>query len=240
MRRKSVVERARQNAAASGLAERPIRWIVEDALKFCRREAKRGNRYDAVILDPPTYGHGPKGEEWQIKRDLLPLLELCGELTERRPKFVLLTCHTPGIGPAELVGVPGRRHLRPLRPAAADGRAVRSKRPTAGGCRAACSRGGRDKCESASILLQSTDYDPSAHHQPAERARQGCGQAAPSRRQRERQGRFVIDGAREILRAIDAGVEIVEAFVCEPLCLDDEARQAATQLSSTRRRVSRR
>ncbi|RIK88339.1 MAG: hypothetical protein DCC67_00830 [Planctomycetota bacterium] len=99
---KSVVARARQNAEASGLAERPIRWIVEDALRFCRREAKRGNRYDAVILDPPTYGHGPQGQPWNIKRDLLPLLQLCGELTAGRPRFVLLTCHTPGIGPAEL------------------------------------------------------------------------------------------------------------------------------------------
>jgi 23S rRNA (cytosine1962-C5)-methyltransferase len=99
---RSVVERARQNAAASGLAERPIRWIVEHAVKFCQREVKRGNRYDAVILDPPTYGHGPKREEWQIKRDLLPLLAMCGELVERRPKFALVTCHTPGIGPAEL------------------------------------------------------------------------------------------------------------------------------------------
>ena len=99
---KGVVNRARQNAAASGLGDEPARWIVEDALKFCRREVNRGKRYDAVILDPPTYGHGPKGEEWNIKRDLLPLLELCGELTERRPKFVLLTCHSPGIGPAEL------------------------------------------------------------------------------------------------------------------------------------------
>jgi 23S rRNA (cytosine1962-C5)-methyltransferase len=99
---KSVVSRARQNADASGLGDRPIRWIVEDAIQFCRRQAKRGNRFDAVILDPPTYGHGPKGEEWLIKRDLLPLLELCGELTERRPRFVLLTCHTPGLGPAEL------------------------------------------------------------------------------------------------------------------------------------------
>lgn len=71
-------------------------------MKFCRREVKRGNRYDAVILDPPTYGHGPKGEEWNIKRDLLPLLTLCGELTQRRPKFALLTCHTPQFGPAEL------------------------------------------------------------------------------------------------------------------------------------------
>jgi len=99
---KSVVARARENAAASGLAEHPMRWIVEDAVKFCRREVKRGNRYDAIILDPPTYGHGPKGEEWNVKRDLLPLLELCGELTDRRPKFLLLTCHSPGIGKAEL------------------------------------------------------------------------------------------------------------------------------------------
>jgi 23S rRNA (cytosine1962-C5)-methyltransferase len=99
---KSVVTRARGNMAASGLDDRPVRWIVEDALKFCRREIKRGHRYDAIILDPPTYGHGPKGEEWNIKRDLLPLLELCGELTERRPKFLLLTCHSPGIGAAEL------------------------------------------------------------------------------------------------------------------------------------------
>jgi 23S rRNA (cytosine1962-C5)-methyltransferase len=98
---KPVVERASFNAEASGL-EDSIRWIVEDAMKFCRREVKRGNRYDAVILDPPTYGHGPKGEEWLIKRDLLPLLQLCGELTKRRPNFVLLTCHTPDLGPAEL------------------------------------------------------------------------------------------------------------------------------------------
>ena len=82
---RSVVARARQNAAASGLADRPIRWIAEDATKFCRREARRGNRYDAVILDPPTYGHGPQGDPWSIRRDLLPLLDLCGELTERRP-----------------------------------------------------------------------------------------------------------------------------------------------------------
>lgn len=99
---KPSIERASFNAANSSLKSVAIRWIVEDAMKFCRREVKRGNRYDAVILDPPTYGHGPKGEEWIIKRDLLPLLQLCGELTERRPKFVLLTCHSPGIGPAEL------------------------------------------------------------------------------------------------------------------------------------------
>jgi 23S rRNA (cytosine1962-C5)-methyltransferase len=99
---KSVVNIAGINVEASRLAERSVRRIAEDGMRFCEREVKRGNRYDAIVLDPPTYGHGPKGEEWNIKRDLLPLLELCGELTERRPKFVLLTCHSPGIGPPEL------------------------------------------------------------------------------------------------------------------------------------------
>ncbi|MEM1304793.1 MAG: SAM-dependent methyltransferase, partial [Planctomycetota bacterium] len=68
----------------------------------CRRELKRGNRYDAVILDPPSYGHGPAGEEWRLARDLPKLLELAAELTDRSPVFFLATCHTPGVGPAEL------------------------------------------------------------------------------------------------------------------------------------------
>ena len=99
---KGMVARARKNAELSGLAEHPIRWIVEDAIKFCQRELKRGKQYDAVILDPPSYGHGPKGESWSIERDLLPLLKLCGELTSNRRAFVLCSCHTPSIGPAEL------------------------------------------------------------------------------------------------------------------------------------------
>jgi 23S rRNA (cytosine1962-C5)-methyltransferase len=99
---RNIVERARQNAALSGLDDRPIRWIAEDAVKFCRREVKRGNRYDAVFLDPPSYGHGPKGEVWKIGDDLLPLLDLCGQLTAESRALVLVTCHSPGIGPAEL------------------------------------------------------------------------------------------------------------------------------------------
>jgi 23S rRNA (cytosine1962-C5)-methyltransferase len=98
----NIVDRARQNAELSELADRPVRWIAEDVLKFCRREVKRGNRYDAVILDPPSYGHGPKGEVWKIEHDLLPLLKLCGELTSESRAFVLVTCHSPGLGPAEL------------------------------------------------------------------------------------------------------------------------------------------
>jgi len=99
---RSVVQRARENAALSQLADRPIRWLVEDAMKFCRRELKRSHRYDAVILDPPSYGHGPKGEPWKIGEHLLPLLKLCGELTADRRAFVLMTCHFPQIGPADL------------------------------------------------------------------------------------------------------------------------------------------
>lgn len=99
---KNMVARARKNAKLSGLADSPIRWIVEDAVKFVRRELRRGNRYDAVILDPPTYGHGPKGEVWRIERHLLPLLSLCGKLAQNRFAFLLLTCHSPSLGPAEL------------------------------------------------------------------------------------------------------------------------------------------
>jgi 23S rRNA (cytosine1962-C5)-methyltransferase len=99
---RNIIDRARRNAEISGLADRPIRWIAEDATKFCQRELKRGNRYDAVILDPPSYGHGPKGEPWKIAQHLLPLLRLCGELTAENRAFVLVTCHTSGIGPTEL------------------------------------------------------------------------------------------------------------------------------------------
>ena len=107
----STVAWARRNAELSGLSAAPIRWIVEDALKFARRELKRGNRYDAVILDPPTYGHGPKGEPWKLSEHLMPLLACCGKLTSTsddfpsaspQPAFFLLSCHAPGFGPAEL------------------------------------------------------------------------------------------------------------------------------------------
>jgi 23S rRNA (cytosine1962-C5)-methyltransferase len=99
---KNVVAWARRNAELSGLAEAPIRWITEDAAKFVRRELRRGNRYDAVILDPPSYGHGPQGEVWRLSEHLMPLLSGCGQLTDQRRAFILLSCHTPGYGPAEL------------------------------------------------------------------------------------------------------------------------------------------
>lgn len=99
---KSTVGWARQNTAISGLAEEPIRWIVEDAPTFVRRELKRGNRYDAVILDPPSYGHGGTSNIWRFKQDLPQLLANCVELTAGQPRFMLLTGHTPGFGPREM------------------------------------------------------------------------------------------------------------------------------------------
>ncbi len=102
---RNVVQWARQNAAASDLQTAPIRWITEDASRFVTRELRRGQKYDALILDPPSYGHGPKGETWKLSSDLLPLLKNCRSLLGERPAFVLLTCHSPGFGAAEL-GVP--------------------------------------------------------------------------------------------------------------------------------------
>ena len=99
---RNIVAWARRNAELSGLAEAPVRWIAEDAVKFVNREIRRGNRYDAVILDPPSYGHGTHGEVWRLAEDLPRLLALCAELTTPRPRFVLLTCHTPGFSPIRL------------------------------------------------------------------------------------------------------------------------------------------
>jgi 23S rRNA (cytosine1962-C5)-methyltransferase len=93
---KNIVDWARCNAELSGLAGTPIRWITDDAMKFVKRELKRGNRYDGIILDPPSYGHGRRGEIWRLSKNLPELLDICAELTAGRCKFVLLTCHTPG------------------------------------------------------------------------------------------------------------------------------------------------
>ncbi|NLX95898.1 MAG: SAM-dependent methyltransferase [Rhodopirellula sp.] len=99
---RNIVAWARRNAQLSGLADAPIRWIADDAMKFVRREVRRGNGYDAVILDPPSYGHGARGEVWRLSKHLPKLLALCARLTAGRRQFVLLTCHTPGFDPPRL------------------------------------------------------------------------------------------------------------------------------------------
>jgi len=89
-----IVDWARRNAEASNLGDAPTRWIVEDAVKFARRELKRGNRYDGLILDPPAYGHGPHGRTWQLARDLDELLMLALELLGDASQLLLLSCHS--------------------------------------------------------------------------------------------------------------------------------------------------
>lgn len=99
---KGMVDWARENAKLNGLEKAPIRWIVDDALKFLKREINRGNRYDGIILDPPTFGRGNKGEIFKIERDIIPLLELCKNLLSNQPRFIIVSCHTPGFTPVVL------------------------------------------------------------------------------------------------------------------------------------------
>lgn len=96
---KGMVDWARENAALNQLQKAPIRWIVDDALKFLRREVKRESRYDGIILDPPTFGRGAQGEVFKIEKDVMPLLQLCAELLTKDPLFVIFSCHTPGFTP---------------------------------------------------------------------------------------------------------------------------------------------
>lgn len=96
---KGMVDWARENAALNRLEKAPIRWIVDDALKFLKREKKRESLYDGIVLDPPTFGRGSQGEVFKIERDIMPLLELCSELLSKKPLFVIFSCHTPGFTP---------------------------------------------------------------------------------------------------------------------------------------------
>lgn len=94
---RGMVEWARENARLNGLADRPVRWIVDDAHKFMKREIRRGRTYDAIILDPPTFGRGAGGEMYKIERDLKETLALVRDLLSNRPLFVLFSSHTPGL-----------------------------------------------------------------------------------------------------------------------------------------------
>lgn len=99
---KGMVTWAKENAVSSGLAEAPVRWIVDDCVKFVEREIRRGNHYDAVIMDPPSYGRGPKGEIWKIENAIHPLIKLCTQLLTEQPLFFLVNSYTTGLQPAVL------------------------------------------------------------------------------------------------------------------------------------------
>lgn len=94
---KGMVAWARENAAASGLRDAPIRWIVDDCVKFVQREIRRGRRYDALIMDPPSYGRGPGGEVWKIEDNIWDFVELTGRVLSDRPLFVLINSYTTGL-----------------------------------------------------------------------------------------------------------------------------------------------
>lgn len=99
---KGMVTWAKENAISSGLKDAPIRWIVDDCVKFVEREIRRGNRYDAIIMDPPSYGRGPKGEIWKIEDSIHPFIKLCAKLLSPDPLFFLINSYTTGLQPAVL------------------------------------------------------------------------------------------------------------------------------------------
>ena len=93
---------AKENARSSGLENAPIRWIVDDCMKFVEREIRRGNHYDGIIMDPPSYGRGPKGEIWKIEEAIHPLIQSCAKLLSDKPLFFLVNSYTTGLAPAVL------------------------------------------------------------------------------------------------------------------------------------------
>ena len=99
---KGMVEWAKENAEVSGLRDRNVRWLIDDCKKFVERELRRGNKYDAIIMDPPSYGRGPKGEIWKIEEALHPLVRLCAGLLSDEPLFFLINSYTTGFAPAVL------------------------------------------------------------------------------------------------------------------------------------------
>lgn len=99
---KGMVAWAKENARSSGLEQAPVRWIVDDCVKFVEREIRRGTKYDAIIMDPPSYGRGPGGEIWKIEDAIHPLVKLCGELLSDNPLFFLINSYTTGLAPSVL------------------------------------------------------------------------------------------------------------------------------------------
>ncbi|MDE6107357.1 MAG: class I SAM-dependent methyltransferase, partial [Oscillospiraceae bacterium] len=99
---KGMVAWAKENAQSSGVGDKPIRWIVDDCGKFVERELRRGRKYDAVIMDPPSYGRGPSGEIWRLEENLWPFVELVSQVLSEAPLFFLINSYTTGLAPSVL------------------------------------------------------------------------------------------------------------------------------------------
>ena len=210
------VHRARRNAMLNDLDDRPIRWLVDDAASFVAREVRRDRRYDGVILDPPTYGHGPSGRAWRLETDLAALLGDIQPLLAPGA-FVLLTAHTEALG---------RDDLGAMLVAIADDVETGELRLTAD---VRCDRVARSVCPLARGIL--TAMPSSALASPSNPRIKAVARLR-DRREREASGHTLIDGARELRRALDAGVDVVEAFVCEPLLAGEDARAALDALTT--------
>ncbi|MBR2860983.1 MAG: class I SAM-dependent methyltransferase [Clostridia bacterium] len=102
---KNMIAIGKENLAASGLSDAPVRWITDDCLKFVQREIRRGNKYDGIILDPPSYGRGPGGELWHLEEMLYPFMESCAQILSDEPLFLLLNSYTTGLQPLVLRNV---------------------------------------------------------------------------------------------------------------------------------------
>ena len=102
---KGMVERAGENVRLSGLSDKPVRFIVDDCKKFVQREIRRGRKYDAIIMDPPSYGRGPNGEMWKLENELCDLVDLCTQVLSERPLFFLINSYTTGLQPQVLKNV---------------------------------------------------------------------------------------------------------------------------------------
>ena len=97
---KGMVAWGRENAVASGLSDKPMRWLVDDCLKFVQREQRRGSRYDAILMDPPSYGRGPGGEVWKLEEQIYPFVTECVKILSDKPLFVLINSYTTGLSPS--------------------------------------------------------------------------------------------------------------------------------------------
>lgn len=97
---KGMVQWARENAQASGIADKPVRWLVDDCVKFVQREQRRGNTYDGIIMDPPSYGRGPGGEVWKLEEQLYGLVDMCLPIMSKDPLFFILNSYTAGLSPS--------------------------------------------------------------------------------------------------------------------------------------------
>lgn len=100
---KGMVDWGRTNAKLSGLSDKPIRWIVDDAVKFLGREIRRGNRYDGIILDPPSYGRGTNGEMWKLEDSICDLMNMCTEVLTEKPLFIVLNSYTTGLSSSVMI-----------------------------------------------------------------------------------------------------------------------------------------